>query len=49
MSEKCRNSINSDNPLTSRRADGGKNLNKPDWGVPQTQQSGEGEKFLLTT
>ena len=28
MSEKCRNSNNnSDNPLTSHRADGGKNIN----------------------
>ena len=25
MSEKCRNNNNSDNPLTSRRTDGGKN------------------------
>ena len=25
MSEKCRNNNNSDNPLTSRRIDGGKN------------------------
>ena len=28
MSEKCRNNNNSDNPLSSRRTDGGKNLNK---------------------
>ena len=26
MSEKCRNNNNSDNPLTSRRTDGGKNF-----------------------
>ena len=42
MSEKCRNSNNSDDPLTSRRTEGGKKKNRTglDWKVEKRSGGG---------